>query len=721
MERKRASVGSDPTVEQLGSAMVGKTIAGGKYEVIELLGEGGMGAVYKARQVAMDRMVALKLIRPEVVTSRSAVARFHKEMLVTAKVEHPNTIRVYDFGEADGQLYLTMEYLAGSSLRQVIDAAGRLEIKRIVRIGKQVANALGAVHERGLVHRDLKPENVMLIESYGETDFVKVLDFGIAKSLDEDVHLTGQGRPIGTPAYMSPEQAMGLAVDSRTDLYALGVLLYRMASGRMPFEAPTAASMLLAHATEAPTPVLTLAPDTSPPLAALIMQLLQKEPAQRPASAGEVVARLEDCLQSSAWQSWQAPGWQAPVVPGAAHASGSQAAEWHASGSQGSEGAEWHASASQGAGANSLDSHAPGSYAPGSQTPGLQAPEWHASASQPPLCYTPGSHAPGWQAHEAQPPAWHAPDPRAQGSMPMRGSEASTTKTTEDPKRGRIGLAIALVALIAVATGVVYAVTASGPTSRSPTSGSAQDPALIGSDSTLTGVAAKRKELDELLAKTEPLAPENCRAKDAATVTRLLDAARALGDDQREKALQILGSSPGASSEAWALLSRAQLATNAGSAQRAALEATRLCEGYAVAYNLSGNALQKLGNAKAAENAYLLALTAAPMYDAPRFNLGLLQLRENDATAVATFTELLRRRPEYPNAHLARAQAYVLRGNNDAALADLDEAVRRQPTSAEAWATLGELRERMHKNDANAAYCRAKQLGHTKAAERCKP
>ncbi|HZJ63820.1 MAG TPA: serine/threonine-protein kinase, partial [Kofleriaceae bacterium] len=330
IERKRASVGSDPTMEQLGGAMVGKTIAGGKYEIVELLGEGGMGAVYKARQVAMDRMVALKLIRPEVVTSRSAVARFHKEMLVTAKVEHPNTIRVYDFGEADGQLYLTMEYLAGSSLRQVIDAVGRLEIKRIVRIGKQVANALGAVHERGLVHRDLKPENVMLIESYGETDFVKVLDFGIAKSLDEDVHLTGQGRPIGTPAYMSPEQAMGLAVDPRTDLYALGVMLYRMASGRMPFEAPTAASMLLAHATEAPTPVLTLAPDTSPPLAALIMQLLQKEPAQRPASAGEVVARLDDCLQSSAWQSWQAAGWQAPMVQGG----GAQGAEWSAAQAQ---------------------------------------------------------------------------------------------------------------------------------------------------------------------------------------------------------------------------------------------------------------------------------------------------------------------------------------------------------------------------------------------------
>jgi serine/threonine protein kinase len=703
-------------MEQLGGAMVGKTIAGGKYEIVELLGEGGMGAVYKARQVAMDRMVALKLIRPEVVTSRSAVARFHKEMLVTAKVEHPNTIRVYDFGEADGQLYLTMEYLAGSSLRQVIDAVGRLEIKRIVRIGKQVANALGAVHERGLVHRDLKPENVMLIESYGETDFVKVLDFGIAKSLDEDVHLTGQGRPIGTPAYMSPEQAMGLAVDPRTDLYALGVMLYRMASGRMPFEAPTAASMLLAHATEAPTPVLTLAPDTSPPLAALIMQLLQKEPAQRPASAGEVVARLDDCLQSSAWQSWQAAGWQAPLVQGG----GAQGAEWSAAQAQPQPPS---ASGSHLAGPHASGPHASGPLASGSHASGAHASGSHASGSHSPGSYPPAPQVPGWQ-HGGPPPGWHAPDmhaPGAHGSIPMRGSAPSTTKTTADPKRGRIGLVIAGIALLGVATGVVYAVLAPGPTGHNATSGSGQDPAHVVGDPTLAGDAAKRKELDDLLARTEPLAPENCRANDSATVTRLLDAARALGDADHAKALKILGDSPGTSSEAWALLSRAQLAVDAEKAQLAALESTRLCPGYAVAYNLSGNALQKLGNTKPAENAYQLALTAAPMYDAPRFNLGLLRLRQNDATAVAMFTELLRRRPDYPNAYLARAQAYALADNNDAALADLDEAVRRQPTSAEAWATLGELRERMHKADANAAYCRAKELGHTKAAERCKP
>jgi tetratricopeptide (TPR) repeat protein len=283
----------------------------------------------------------------------------------------------------------------------------------------------------------------------------------------------------------------------------------------------------------------------------------------------------------------------------------------------------------------------------------------------------------------------------------------SSTKATEDSRRGRIAIVIAVVAVVAVGTGVAYSVVAPGPTAKVPDAAPAVE-------------ASPRKELDELLAKSEPLAPESCRANDGPTVKRLLDAARALGDNQREKAVQIVGEHPGASSEAWVLLSRAQLAADAEKAQLAASEALRLCPGYAVAYNLSGNALQKLGNLKPAENAYVLALTAEPMYDAPRFNLGLLQLRQNDATAVDTFTELLRRRPDHPNAYLARAQAYALKGDNDAALADLDEAVRRQPSSAEAWASLGELRERARKGDANAAYCRAKELGHAKAAERCK-
>jgi serine/threonine-protein kinase len=294
-----------------GEALVGKQIAGGKYQIIRVLGEGGMGTVYQALQPAMKRMVALKLIRPEMVTKPDAVARFHKEMMVTARIEHPNTIRVYDFGDEHGQLYLAMELLAGASLRQVIDGARRLDVARMVRIGKQVANALGAIHGHGVVHRDLKPDNVILLDSFGERDFVKVLDFGIAKVLDEQIRLTATGKPIGTPTYMAPEQAMGLAVDPRTDLYALGVMLYQMASGRVPFDAQLTGTMLLAHAHEIPTPILARAPDLPAELARLIMELLEKAPDARPASAAEVAARLDACLPGARprWRSVLGARW----------------------------------------------------------------------------------------------------------------------------------------------------------------------------------------------------------------------------------------------------------------------------------------------------------------------------------------------------------------------------------------------------------------------------
>jgi Tfp pilus assembly protein PilF len=523
-----------------------------------------------------------------------AVTRFHKEMMVTARIEHPNTIRVYDFGDDDGQLFLAMELLAGASLRQVIDDAGKLDIAQIVRIGKQVATALGAIHAHGVVHRDLKPDNVMLLDSYGERDFVKVLDFGIAKSLDEDVQLTATGRPIGTPTYMAPEQAMGATVDHRTDLYSFGVMLYRMASGRVPFDAPTMASMLLAHATEVPVPVLSLAPDTSPTLSRLIMQLLEKDPAARPQTAAEVATRLEACLRDG-------------------------------------------------------------------------------------------------------------------GALP---TVADGARARSKPAARKVRWALAIAGVVAASgAGVAYVATRPPTAPSQPGSAGSAGPAAD---------PAKRQELDDLLGATEPLAPGPCRTTDATILPRLIDAARTLASDGGSaEALAILGDTPGPSTEAWALLSRAQLARNPEKAQRSAAEAIRLCPSYAVAHNVSGNALQKLGKAQLAEDAYVRALTAAPMYDAPRFNLGLLQLRQHDATAIATFSELLRRHPDHPNAHLARAQAYVAQSKPEEALADLEEAVRRQPGSAEAWAALGELREHLQRGDAQEAYCRAKQLGHAKAAARC--
>src|SRR5262249_47644455 len=161
---------------------------------------------YLAKQVAMDRLVALKIIRAEMVRSPEAAGRFSREMRLTAKIEHPNTIRVYDFGEIDGQLYLTMELVRGKTLAEALSEAGRLPLERIVRIGMQVSRALQAAHSEGVVHRDLKPENVMLIEQYGERDVVKVLDFGVAKSLEDDQpRVTATGAVVGTPVYISPE------------------------------------------------------------------------------------------------------------------------------------------------------------------------------------------------------------------------------------------------------------------------------------------------------------------------------------------------------------------------------------------------------------------------------------------------------------------------------------------------------------------------------------
>ena len=275
--------------------LVGAAVAGGRYRILRLLGAGGMGAVYLARQVAMDRMVALKLIAPQAEAhGQEVVQRFHQEMRASAKIEHPNTIRVYDFGETDGRLFLAMEYLEGRTLRQVLGADAPLQTARVVRIAIQIAKALGAAHEEGIVHRDLKPENVILLDRYGDRDFVKVLDFGIARSLDAtEERMTATGAVIGTPAYMAPEQAAGLAVDGRTDLYALGVMLYELVTGAPPFRKPTAVALLVAHTTECPPPVQERAPALPPSLAALIMRLLAKDPAERPASAAELLGLLE--------------------------------------------------------------------------------------------------------------------------------------------------------------------------------------------------------------------------------------------------------------------------------------------------------------------------------------------------------------------------------------------------------------------------------------------
>ncbi len=280
------------------------TVFADRYRIERRLGAGGMGCVYVATQLSMSREVALKVLNPELSDSASAVQRFVREMKASSKVEHPNTIRVYDFGESsDGRLFLAMEMLPGKTLHQVLREAGALDTARLLRIGEQIARALGAAHAEGIVHRDLKPENVMLIDRYDERDQVRVLDFGIARfaesGVDDEPALTRTGTLIGTPLYMSPEQALGKPVDHRSDLYSLGVLLYQMATGAVPFTATTPIRVLFMHAHDAPKPPSLIVKGRVPErLEALILGLLAKSPADRPQTAAEVIAAIKRVTES---------------------------------------------------------------------------------------------------------------------------------------------------------------------------------------------------------------------------------------------------------------------------------------------------------------------------------------------------------------------------------------------------------------------------------------
>ena len=276
--------------------LVGRTIAGGRYTVTAVLGRGGMGVVYAAVQHPVNRKVALKLIHRELAGERHITDRFMQEMNLTAAIEHPHTVRLYDVGDLDGQPFITTEFLEGKTLREELARVGRMPPARAVAIGLQIARALRGAQAHGVVHRDLKPENIMLLDRYGERDYVKVLDFGIARSLHRTGadFRTGRGAILGTPAYMSPEQCEGKPVDVRSDLYSLGLIIYELCAGALPFPAtPSIPAMLLAHVTQAPADLATRAPDVPAVLSRLVMALLAKDPAARPADADAVIAALE--------------------------------------------------------------------------------------------------------------------------------------------------------------------------------------------------------------------------------------------------------------------------------------------------------------------------------------------------------------------------------------------------------------------------------------------
>ena len=278
-------------------AAVGRVLDG-KYRLDAYLSRGGMGTVYEATHVMLNRKVAVKLISPALVQSQDTVRRFQREARAVTHLNHPNIVRVHDLGQTtDGSLYIAMDLIAGENLSAVLERAGTLEPSRIVHILRQVVSALVHAHEHGIVHRDLKPQNIMIGRAKDGADVATLLDFGIAKTFEVDAQtkVTSTGFAVGTPHYMSPEQAGAGPVDARSDLYAVGVILYQMLAGEPPFADASTPAILVKHLTETPVPPSVKRPDraVSPGLERIAMRCLEKKPEARFQSAEELLRALD--------------------------------------------------------------------------------------------------------------------------------------------------------------------------------------------------------------------------------------------------------------------------------------------------------------------------------------------------------------------------------------------------------------------------------------------
>src|SRR6202166_3211708 len=266
-------------------------VLGNRYEILALLGEGGMGAVYKAKDREVERVVALKLIRPEMASNPSILARFKQELMTAHQVTHKNVIRIYDLAEADGVKFITMEFVEGSDLRQLLKEHGRFSPDEAVDIIRHVCMALDAAHAAGIIHRDLKPQNIMRDKS----GRILVMDFGLARSVHSE-GMTQTGALLGTIEYMSPEQAMGKTLDQRSDLFAVGLIFYELLSGKMPFKAETAIGSLLMRNQERAVPLAEIDATVPAGLSDIVSRCLERDLDRRYPNAAEIIADLD------AWQ-----------------------------------------------------------------------------------------------------------------------------------------------------------------------------------------------------------------------------------------------------------------------------------------------------------------------------------------------------------------------------------------------------------------------------------
>lgn len=319
----------DGTTLRFSSELTPGTVVRGKYEIQEKIGTGGMASVYRAQHLAFNEVVAMKVVSQKLMEDEGFLKRFKTEAVVTRKLEHPNAVRVEDFDTLeDGRPFMAMEYVKGRSLRHILVDKKVLPPERAVNIARQASAALAAAHKLGITHRDIKPDNILLVENPDGSDTVKVLDFGIAKIREGSPGFgagytpTQTGLVVGTPQYLSPEQAMGKhgsEVDGRADLYSIGVVLYEMLTGQLPFHSDTTIGLLMHHIHTVPTPAHYLKPDLNipPAISLVLMKILEKDPSKRFQTADELVTAL------SAPQNWAATAvmgsgsFEGPVVASA--------------------------------------------------------------------------------------------------------------------------------------------------------------------------------------------------------------------------------------------------------------------------------------------------------------------------------------------------------------------------------------------------------------------
>jgi serine/threonine protein kinase len=415
------------------ASLVGEVLDG-RYRIISKLGEGGMGEVYAAEHVHIEKRVAVKLLRPEIVSNKEAVSRFRQEARSASSIGHKNIIAIEDFGSLpDGRIYLCMELLAGAPLNDLIKQP--MSLDRLLNIMIQTGHGLGAAHAKGIVHRDMKPENIFVTGGPGGEDVPKLLDFGIAKVAGNDGqnNLTRTGTIFGTPFYMAPEQALGQAVDARVDIYAMGVIMYEVFSGSLPFQGESFMGILTQHITTDPEPVAQRAARAGRPLPhgldEIITRCLQKDPDRRYRSMDELVQALVQVYRtvagsgmSSYMDAYVPPPTGALHIPGPP--SGAVAAHGYPAGTGQPHGSHPHASPYGGPSGSLPVGRPPTGPVPGSGVYPFPQPPQHPG---PPLSYTP---VPG-------------------GSQGMSASDLDAPR-----KGGKAALIFAVVAILAVAGAV---------------------------------------------------------------------------------------------------------------------------------------------------------------------------------------------------------------------------------------------------------------------------